>query len=263
MGKLEVNHLSVTIGNRKFLENIHFTLAKEKTLVIIGESGSGKTMLTKLLIGQFPEDEALIEGEILLEGNNLLSLKEDGWRRYRGSKIAYIAQNPMALFNPSQSILSHAKELFKSRMTISNDECEDKLTRALENFNLKDAAQIGRKYPFQLSGGMLQRIMFAMMSELSPSLIIADEPTSALDEGNTQRVIDTLKRCQSEGVSMIVVTHDYDLVHQLADDIMIMKDGRVIEYGAAKSLLEHPESDYAKALLMPKCYERYWRGNND
>lgn len=255
MGKLEVNNLSVNIDGKIYLNEINFVLNQGKVLVIIGESGSGKTMLSKLLIGQRPEDLSEITGEILFDKENLLTINSKMWKMYRGKEIAYIAQNPMALFNPKQSILSHAIELFKSHYEINDEECKDKLINVLKSFNLKNPEIIINKYPFQLSGGMLQRIMFAMMMELSPKLIIADEPTSALDEHNTQTIIDTLK--QSHGASMLVITHDYELVKQLADDVIILKDGSIIEQGEAKTILNNPETDYGKALLSPKNYTRY------
>lgn len=255
MGKLEVKELCVRIGDKDYLERINFVLDEEKTLVIIGESGSGKTMLSRLLIGQRPEDAAQITGEILFDGENLLTMNNKNWSRYRGRRIAYIAQNPMALFNPSQTILSHAEELFKSHQKIDKEECVQKLIAALSNYNLKNPQNIIHKYPFQLSGGMLQRIMFAMMMELSPDLVIADEPTSALDEHNTQTIIDTLK--QHQGAGMIVITHDYELVRQLADDVIILKDGKIMEQGEAKEVLNDPRTDYGKALLLPKRYTRY------
>ncbi len=259
MGKLEVKDLIVRIGERIYLNEISFELAIGKTLVIIGESGSGKTMLSRLLIGQRPEDVSEITGEILFDENNLLTMSNKMWSRYRGISIAYIAQNPMALFNPNQSIESHAYELFNSRLSLNREQSMNKLVHALSNFNLKNPEIIAKKYPFQLSGGMLQRIMFAMMMELSPVLIIADEPTSALDEYNTQTIIDTLKKCQGEGTSLIVITHDYELVKQLADDVIILKDGNIVERGDAESILGNPQTDYGKELLLPKKYSR-WEG---
>lgn len=255
MGKLEVKDLRVRIGEKEYLQGIDFVVEEGKTLVIIGESGSGKTMLSRLLIGQRPEDRAQITGEILFDGKDLIKMDSKGWSEYRGSKIAYIAQNPMALFNPSQTIFSHADELFRSHGVSGGKECEEKLIEALTAFNLKEPALIAKKYPFQLSGGMLQRIMFAMMMQLTPKLIIADEPTSALDEHNTQTIIDTL--AQHQGASMIVITHDYELVRQLADEVIILKDGKIMEQGDAETILKAPRTAYGKSLLMPKRYLRY------
>lgn len=259
MGKLRIQDVYVRSGNRIYLDNINFSLEAGKTLTIVGESGSGKTMLSRLLIGQMPE-EAEVCGSILLQERDLLSMKERQWKAYRGNVIAYIAQNPMALFNPNQTVGSHSVELFRSKLSISKQESVKRLIKALEVFHFKDPQGIVGKYPFQLSGGMLQRIMFAMMLELSPQILIADEPTSALDRHNTQTVIDTLKSCKQEGCSMIVITHDYELVRQVADEVIIMKDGQIIEAGEAKNILENPRTEYARELMTPQIYLRYKEG---
>lgn len=259
MGKLRIQDVHVRSGNRIYLDKINFSLEEGKTLTIVGESGSGKTMLSRLLIGQMPE-EAEVSGSIFLQDQDLLSMKERQWNAYRGNVIAYIAQNPMALFNPNQTVGSHSVELFRSKLSISKQESVKRLIRALELFHFKNPERIVGAYPFQLSGGMLQRIMFAMMLELSPQILIADEPTSALDHHNTQTVIDTLKRCKRKGCSMIVITHDYELVGRVADEIIIMKDGRIIEAGEAKNILENPHTEYARELMTPRIYLRYKEG---
>ncbi|MDO4793326.1 MAG: ABC transporter ATP-binding protein [Filifactor alocis] len=259
MGKLRIQDVHVRSGNRIYLNRINLSLEEGKTLTIVGESGSGKTMLSRLLIGQMPED-AEVSGSIFLQEQDLLSMREGQWKTYRGSVIAYIAQNPMALFNPNQTVGSHAVELFRSRLSVSKEESVKRLIEALELFHFKDPRGIVGKYPFQLSGGMLQRVMFAMMLELSPQILIADEPTSALDRHNTQTVINTLKRCKQKSCSMIVITHDYELVRQVADEVIIMKDGQIIEAGEAEKILEHPYTEYAKELMTPRAYLRYKEG---
>lgn len=256
MGKLKVQGVQVKEEKRTLLHEISFELDEGRTLVIIGESGSGKTLLSKLLIGKKPED-AGVSGEILFEGEDLLTLGSRKWQAYRGSVIAYIAQNPMALFNPMQTVLSHAQELFKSRLSLNPEESLKMLIDALSLFHLKNPREIADKYPFQLSGGMLQRIMFAMMMQLRPKLIIADEPTSALDRHNTRTIIDTLRECQQAGVSMIIITHDYELVHRLADDVIVMREGRIIEQAPASVILKNPATEYAKALLTDAGYTRF------
>lgn len=258
MGKLRVKDLCAYEGERLLLNHISFELEEGKTLVIIGESGSGKSLLSRLLIGQKPED-LRIEGEIFFKEENLVQIGSQKWNLYRGNVIAYIAQNPMALFNPMQTVRSHAEELFKSRLNLSPRQSLQTLVRALEEFHLKHPEDIARKYPFQLSGGMLQRIMFAMMMQLRPKLIIADEPTSALDRHNTQTIIDTLSECRGAGIGMIVITHDYELVRQLADEVIVMRGGDLIEKAPASLILKHPAEAYTKALLTDTGYTRYNR----
>lgn len=262
MGRLEIRDVHVWSGKRIYLNQISFFVDPGKTLFLVGESGSGKTMLSRLMVGQRPDD-AEISGHIFLEGRDLLSLNHSQWKKYRGNVIAYLAQNPMALFNQNQTVGSHAIELFKSRLSLSGKEGRERMKSALSSFNLKQPEEIMGKYPFQLSGGMLQRIMFAMVLELSPEILIADEPTSALDRYNTRTVIDTLKRCKDKGCSLVVITHDYELVKEVADDVIIMKDGRIVEMGTADEILQNPSTEYARALMRKTSYLRYGKEEND
>ncbi len=256
---MKIIDFKIRIADKEILKGINITLEQAKTLVVIGESGSGKTMLSKMIVGQFPE-KAIFEGKILFNETNLLELNDRMWSNYRDNQIAYIAQNPMSLFNPKQTIKSHAVELFKSNGLDAKESIHGLLT-AFETFNLKNGAALLKKYPFQLSGGMLQRVMFSMMTELNPKLIIADEPTSALDQHNTQTVIDSLKLFKRNGISLIVITHNYDLVKQLADDILIIKEGVQMEYARADSVLNNPKTAYTKLLMKPKEYKRYGETN--
>ena len=139
---------------------------------------------------------------------------------------------------------------------MEKEEALERFKNALENFNLKNGDLLSKKYPFQLSGGMLQRVMIAMMMELSPKILIADEPTSALDTYNTQKVIEVLRACKDRGTRLIVVTHDYSLVKALADEIIIMKQGELIESGEAAKILENPKTDYGKELMQDRVYVR-------
>ena len=244
MEKLDINALKVSIDNKIILNDISFTLPKGETLIIIGESGSGKTMLSRLLIGIKP-DNANINGNIFFDKKDLLKISEKEWNKYRGKKISYISQNPMAVFNPFQNVESHAVELFQSRLGLSKKECINKMIEEM------------KKYPFQLSGGMLQRIMFSMMIQLEPELLIADEPTSALDYYNTEKVTELLKNLQSQNTSLIVITHDYNLAKELDGKIIIMKNGNLIEKGNTSDMLKNPQSDYGKSLILRKRYTRY------
>ena len=252
MEKLDINALKVSIDNKTILNDISFTLPKGETLIIIGESGSGKTMLSRLLVGIKP-DNASINGNIFFDKKDLLKISEKEWNEYRGKKISYISQNPMAVFNPFQNVESHAVELFQSRLGLSKKECTDKMIEEMKKLNLPNPEALMKKYPFQLSGGMLQRIMFSMMIQLEPELLIADEPTSALDYYNTE----LLKNLQSQNTSLIVITHDYNLAKELDGKIIIIKIGNLIEKGNTFDMLKNPQSDYGKSLILRKRYTRY------
>ena len=154
-------------------------------------------------------------------------------------------------------IESHVVELFKSRLGLSKKECVNKIIDGMKRLNLPHQEELLKKYPFQLSGGMLQRIMFAMMMQLEPDLLIADEPTSALDYYNTEKIAEILKKLQSQETALIVITHDYDFARQLGGKMIILKEGKLIESGETKDLLESPKTEYGKALILRKRYKRY------
>ncbi len=261
-GKLKLEDVGLNIGDKVILRNINFEITTSKSLVVIGESGSGKTMLSKMIIGQLP-DTAKCIGKADLNGVNLLSLSKNEFKKYRGNVIAYIAQNPMGLYNPMQTIACHAIELFKSNLHIDSKESLRLLVEGLKEFNFSKPNDVLDKYPFQLSGGMLQRIMFAMMLELHPQFLIADEPTSALDEYNTQTIVNSLHTCRENGIGIIVITHNYDIVKQFADDVIIIKNGEQIEYSSANQMLSNPKTEYSKRLLKPRIYTRYNEVKND
>ena len=237
MERLEIKELNVEIKNRKILKNVSLNIKKGETLTIIGESGSGKTMLSKLLVGSKPEN-ANISGE-------------------RGKQIAYISQNPMAIFNDFQTIESHVIELYQSHFNISKKECIKKIKEAFEKVNLDNVDEILKKYPFQLSGGMLQRIMFAMMFELNPDVLIVDEQTSALDIFNTNKIIELLLNFQKENKILIIITHDYEMARKLIGKMIVIKNGEIMEEGLSEEILSNPKTEYGKQLILRKKYKRY------
>ena len=256
MKKLVIENVSKYYDKKAILSKINLSVSQNECLGIMGESGSGKTMFSRLLVGIKP-DNANINGNIFFDEKDLLKISEKEWNEYRGKKISYISQNPMVVFNPFQNVESHAVELFQSRLGLSKKECINKMIEEMKKLNLPNPEALMKKYPFQLSGGMLQRIMFSMMIQLEPELLIADEPTSALDYYNTEKVTELLKNLQSQNTSLIVITHDYNLAKELDGKIIIMKNGNLIEKGNTSDMLKNPQSDYGKSLILRKRYTRY------
>lgn len=252
---IQIKNLTVEIGNKKILDGINLEFEDKKSISIIGESGSGKTILSKLLVGK-KIDGAKINGEILYRGKNILTISDKELFEYRGKEVVYVSQNPMAYFNPMVSIKKYAREILKSNLDIGNSQSDRLLLDALHSVNLENAEIIMEKYPFELSGGMLQRIMFAIMINLDPKIIIADEPTSALDSKNTKIIIDILKNLKNRGKNIITVTHEYKLVRELADYVIIIKNGKLIESGEKEQVLENPKTEYTRELLNKRTYER-------
>lgn len=262
MKRLSVKNLSMKLGEKILLNRLNFTVEENKSLVIVGESGSGKTLLSKLLIGEKP-DLAVIEGDVKIGEQSIFDYKEKDWERLRGRKITYIAQNPQRLFNEMQTIGAHGDELIRGVLGVDKMESRRRFIDALREFNLEAPEKLVKEYPFELSGGMLQRVMIAMSMVLEPELLIADEPTSALDSCNAKRVVDFLNLCKKKGTQLVVVTHSYSLVKELADKVLIMRRGDQIEFGDVEIVMTHPITEYGRALIAPRLYKRYHSRKNE
>ncbi|WP_314830389.1 ABC transporter ATP-binding protein [uncultured Streptococcus sp.] len=255
MEKIAVKKLTAQIEQKTILQDISFEVEAGQSLVIIGESGSGKTLLTKILIGQLPSSLSL-QGEVHYDTMTLEPDSLKAWQQLRGSQVAYMSQNPMAMFNPFQTIQSHFWETLRSHSKISKDACIDKAVASMKEVRLGEPEELLKKYPFELSGGMLQRVMLAILLCLEPETIILDEPTSALDIHNREQIILILKEQLAKGKTLITVTHDYHLARELGGKILVMYQGAIMEEGLVAKLLESPEQSYSQDLILGNPYER-------
>ena len=256
MEKIAVKKLTAQIEQKTILQDISFEVEAGQSLVIIGESGSGKTLLTKILIGQLPSSLSM-QGEVhygsmALEPNSLKA-----WQQLRGSQVAYMSQ--MAMFNPFQTIQSHFWETLRSHSKISKDACLAKAVTSMKEVRLGEPEELLKKYPFELSGGMLQRVMLAILLCLEPETIILDEPTSALDIHNREQIILILKEQLTKGKTLITVTHDYHLARELGGKMLVMYQGAIMEEGPVSKLLESPSQSYSQDLILGNPYERLVR----
>lgn len=252
---LLVKNLSLSLENRLLLKELDFSLPQGASLTIIGESGSGKTLLTKLLIGEVPAG-ATISGDIDYQEQPILSLPSKALHALRGKKIAYMVQNPMAMFNPFNTIKTHFIETIKSHQKLSRSACLDLAITSMKALRLGHGEKLLQSYPFELSGGMLQRVMLAMLLCLDPDWIILDEPTSALDAYNRDNILTILKDLQAKGKQLITVTHDYELARELGGFILVMSQGQIVEFGPAQTVLESPHHPYTQDLVLTDPYER-------
>lgn len=253
MNILNVKNLYFTIDKNEILRNISFQLEDGEVLSIIGESGSGKTILSKLIMGK-KFNSSIIQGEILYKGKNIENFSENQMRAYRGEKIGYITQNPFNVFHNFQKIKTFFYETLLSHRNISKKEINILSKKYLKEVNLEDVDEILESYPFELSGGMLQRVMIAIILALNSEIIIADEPTSALDSYNRLEVINIFKKLKKRGLSSIIITHDYALVRELSDKIIIIKDGEIIEKLSLCNGEINCRSDYGKELVEKRKY---------
>ncbi|PZD97192.1 ABC transporter ATP-binding protein [Paenibacillus sambharensis] len=252
---LEVNHLSVYVqqgtSEKLVVDDISFLVPKGKVVGIVGESGSGKSMICSTILQLF-DDGRRVSGEIRFKGEQLLTKSKKDLRSVRGKEIAFIMQNPMSMFNPMLTTGEHFVETLQAHSAISRKEAKIKGIEQLARYKLP-GDRVWNKYPHELSGGMLQRIMIAIAVCHQPSLLIADEPTTALDTVTQLLILDELQAYQhNSGASMLVVSHDLGVISRLADELIVMRHGMMVEYGPASSVLADPRHPYTQALLAVK-----------
>ena len=229
--------------------NVNFSIKKGKIFALIGESGSGKTSVCKAILGLL-EGQALQSGSIRLCGKELLPLAHDEHRRINGRDIGYIMQNPHAAFDPCMKIKNHFIETIKAHLPCSRRDAFYIGCERLRKAGLYEAVRVMESYPHQLSGGMLQRVMIAIAFSLQPVLLVADEPTGALDSHNSRLITDLLvKTAENSHTTVLFASHDMNAVENIADTVAVMKDGKIVEYGAAKKILQSPRHAYTAELL--------------
>ena len=252
---LEVSGLTVSVrgedGEREVVSDLSFGLGRGETLCIAGESGSGKSMTALAIMGLLPQPAASIRsGSIRLGGQDLASLGESRMRRIRGNRVAMIFQEPMTSLNPVLSIGRQLIEAIQTHTSVSGSEARRRAIDALKAVRIPEAESRLKQYPHELSGGMRQRVMIAMALALKPDVLIADEPTTALDVTVQGEVLELLRDLQREnGASVVLITHDMGVVAEMADRVIIMRHGRMVEEGRAADIFARPQADYTSELL--------------
>lgn len=255
MSLLEIKDLSVTdrkTGNI-IVKNVSFHVETNTCLAIAGESGSGKSVTCKSIVG-INAPNLTASGSIIFNGKELLKKTMEDLQKLRGKHIAMIMQNAMNCFDPSCTIGTFITEVLKEHFGFDRRQSFRVIEEIFESLMLRDVSNIFAKYPHQLSGGMLQRIMAALTIALKPELIIADEPTTALDKIVQSELIRQLIKIREElETAMIFISHDLGLVKKISDAVMIMKDGRMVEYGITAELFSNPQNEYTKYLVASKA----------
>ncbi len=252
---LAVSNLTIAVGagahRRLLVDDLSFTLHRGETLCIAGESGSGKSLTSLAIMGLLPKPGPVVAGgSIRLGSEDLTALPERAMRRVRGDRIAMIFQEPMTSLNPVLTVGRQLVEAIEAHRDASRAEARRLALEALEAVRIPEAARRMRQYPHELSGGMRQRVMIAMALALEPDVLIADEPTTALDVTIQAQVLGILKEIQaSRGTAVILITHDMGVVAEMADRVVVMREGRAVESGAVAPLFAGPREDYTKALL--------------
>ncbi len=248
---LKVSGLCIGLNDSEqpLVEDVGFTLRKSSALALVGESGSGKTLTCKAILQLLNTKTFHISGSALYRGTELLSMKEKDIRALCGYRISMIVQNPMSAFDPTVKIGSQIVETIRVHKNITKKEAFVAGCNALEKINLPRCSQLMNSYPHTLSGGMLQRIVIALALILEPEIIIADEATTALDVKNQNDVLDEIEKMKKNGISVLLVTHDFGVAAKLADDVIVMKEGKIIESGTVHDIFASPQHPYTWELL--------------
>lgn len=256
---LEVENLEVDLKRGKerisAVDNVGFSLKKGKTLGIIGESGSGKSLTCMGILGLLNQKQWDVSGDVKLNGEVLNYKNNKLMERVRGNKMALIMQNPMSAFNPVITIGSHFLETMRkpSSPNRTRQEVKQIAIELLQKMRIRDPEAILKSYAFQLSGGMLQRIMIALALAVEPDILIADEPTTALDLTVQHEIIKILKEMQEKyGTAILIVSHDLGVISHLSHEIAVMYAGNFVEKGESKEILSSPRHPYTKGLFASR-----------
>jgi peptide/nickel transport system ATP-binding protein len=253
-----IRALNVSFSNGKknvqVLYDIGFDIYKNEILAVVGESGSGKSVTSKALMGLLPSQTAQVTAqELTLQGKDLLPLKDGEWSRFRGSEISMIFQEPMSSLNPTITCGNQVAEVLQQHQNSSSAPSKKEVLLLFEKVKLPTPEITFSKYPHEISGGQMQRVMIAMAIACKPALLIADEPTTALDVTVQKEIILLLKELQKEyGMSILFISHDLSLVQSIADRIIVMYQGRIVEQGTAKAIFDHPKETYTRALIASR-----------
>lgn len=253
---LDVKNLHITFEqpkvSKQILEDVSFSVKAGKCLGILGESGSGKSMTTKAILGLLNRDFQ-ISGSAIFEGNDLLQMEDGDLRTLRGSAIGMILQNPMTCFDPLYKIGNQIYETFDAHGIFPRDQYKAEAIKILEKMRIHDPEGVLQKFPHQLSGGMLQRVMIGIAMSMNPRLLICDEPTTAIDSITQYEIIKEFQRIKAESnVGMLFITHDVSVISHIADEVIVLNKGKLVDRGPFSEILKNPKDAYTKLLIEKK-----------
>ena len=250
---LEIQDLRTYFHDRKIVlkavDGVSLHLERGEILGLVGESGSGKTTLGLSILDLVPRPGEIESGRILYEGRDILQMSSSDLRDLRGRDISMIFQDAGAGLNPLLSIGDQVEEMVTAHGDLSKDEARRITIDLLSSTGIGDAGRMANRFPYQLSGGMAQRVMIAIAMALKPSIMIADEPTTSLDMTIQAQILDQLRRLRDGGVSIILITHDMGVIAQMADRVAVMYAGRIAEESDTEMLFKRPRHPYTAALL--------------
>lgn len=250
---LKVENLNVTLRHRrvskKLVEDVSFEVHPGECLGILGESGSGKSMTVKSVLGLLDKNFQ-VSGSAIFDGQDLLKETKKELRRLRGSRITMVLQNPMTCFDPLYRIGNQMAETFATHTSWNVQEIRSRCLEILDQMRIRNGEEVLEKYPHQLSGGMLQRIMIGIAMALQPELLIADEPTTAIDAITQYEILEEFIRIKKQkNTAMLFITHDLGAISKVADRILVMNSGHVVDSGSFDHILKHADDPYTRMLV--------------
>ena len=248
---LEINDLTIQYGAQPpTVEHFDLSMKQGEIISVVGESGSGKTTVIRAVLGALPGTGRVTAGDIRFHGESLLAKSAEEWRKLRGTRMSMIFQDCGASLSPTRTIGEQIIESMAAHRKVDVAEAKRAALELFEKLHFQDGERIWDSYPFELSGGMNQRAGIAIAMLMNPAVLLADEPTSALDMAVQRQVVEEMLHVREAfGTAIIIVTHDIGVVSAMADSIVVLSNGRVMEYAAAKDVLENPQNDYTVKLL--------------
>lgn len=247
---LAYDGVGIACGNRMVVESASFSVGAGRIVGLVGESGSGKTTLLKAAMGLLDDGMRVQTGRVLYQGEDVASMGASRLRELRGKEMATVFQDSAATFCSVRRLNVQVWEAVRPHVRMSKQECEALFCETLESLGIHEPAKVARAYPHELSGGMAQRVGIAVALMLKPRLLLADEPTSALDVTTQAQVVDVLRDVHARlGCAILLVTHNFRLVEALCDDVVVLRQGRVVEQGPVARVLTDPADEYTRALV--------------
>lgn len=247
---LDVSELSVSYGKLKIVRNVNIALDEGEVLAIVGESGSGKTTVIRAILGCLPSEGFVSGGKIVLDGKNLLENTQAEWNRLCGTQAAMVFQDSGSMLDPIRRIGSQFTEYICEHTALTSKEAARAAEAMLRKMHLPNPENVMNSYPFELSGGMCQRVGVAMAMFFKPRLLLADEPTSALDVTTQAQVVkEMMEICKKDKTAIIIVTHNIGVAAYMSDKLIVMKSGEILEAGSTEEIIANPQTEYTKELL--------------
>jgi ABC-type dipeptide/oligopeptide/nickel transport system ATPase component len=253
---LEIDGLRIHAGATPLVDGVSLTLARGESLGIVGESGSGKSLTCRSVLGILPDGLSHTADRLALDGVDLRTLSPRAWRDVRGTRVGAVFQDPASYLNPSLTVGRQLVEVLRVKAGRPRRAARAEAVALFGRLGLRDPDLVAHRYPHELSGGMLQRVLIAIAIAESPDLLIADEPTTALDATVQAEVLDVLADLRRDrGLALLFVSHDLAVVAQVCERIVVMRHGRIVEAGATAEVLAAPQHPYTRALLT--AHEEY------